>query len=241
MPDKQAFLAKIPFPPAVLAIDTRHTTASYSYILNTLRYETETLYQETHMENVNQWRYLSSIIDFLSLGPMSQEELELYREPYKPQVSQGTQAPQSKKERYGSSLTGKVDTKPTRHYGFFNGTPQQEHFDDLPVGSFKEHLREILSICDVLRTKRVNATTDIGFGGRLENIRADGMVRIIFIADAQNDDSLATAATYAAYLRKNMLYQNAHEEQLLLSTMVVCVNHDNRGEAPKRLIDALSW
>ncbi len=250
MPKPSSPLEGMPLPTAALVIDTRNKTAG-NYILNTLKYEIDTLCQEMHMEQVNQWRYLTSIIEYLSVGTLGHSELQNYRNPHKPQPSVATGASPSAPApvtssgntgRYAPTVMGQVDTQTLRRYTFFRGNPQRRSLDDIPEGNFKDNIRRILSLCDTLRTKRVNATIDLGTQGNLGRTRPeDGMVRVIFIADAQSEDSLATAATYAAYLRKETLFQNAYEQQLLISTMIICLNHENRGEAPKLLIDALSW
>ena len=137
---------------------------------------------------------------------------------------------------------GQVDTQTLRRLTFFRSNPKHGGLDDIPEGIFKDNMRRILSLCDILRTKRVNATIDLGTQGSLGRTRPeDGMVRVILIADAQCEDSLATAATYAAFLRKETLFQHSFEQRLQVSTMIICLNHENRGEAPKMLIDALSW
>src|SRR6266567_1211973 len=91
MPKAPSPLEGMPLPTAALVIDTRSKTAG-NYILNTLKYEVDTLCQEMHMERVNQWRYLTSIIDYLSVGPLSHSELQTYRNPHKPQSSAVTGA-----------------------------------------------------------------------------------------------------------------------------------------------------
>ena len=242
----------IPLPTAALVIDTRSKTAG-NYILNTLKYEIDTLCQEMHIEQVNQWRFLTSIIDYLPLGTLSHSELQNYRDPHKAQSQKNNNGdtstltipvpivPNSSNRQYTKTIMGPVSTQTTPHH-FFHSSPQRRSLDEIQEGNFKNNVRKILTLCDNLRTKRVNATVDLGTQGSPGTTRSgEGMVRIIFITDAQSEDSLATAATYAAYLRHEMLFQNAYEQQLLLSSMVICLNHDNRGDAPRMLIDALSW
>jgi hypothetical protein len=242
----------MPLPMAALVIDTRGKTAG-NYILNTLKYEIDTLCQEMRIERVNQWRFLTSIIDYLPLGTLSHSELQNYRDPHKTQsqsntngtaptlTTPGPTAPGTNNRQYAKTIMGPVNTQTTAHH-FFRGSPQRRSLDEIPEGNFKNNVRKILALCDNLRTKRVNATVDLDTQGSLGPTRSgEGMVRLIFITDAQSEDSLATAATYAAYLRQEMLFQNFYEEKLLLSTMIICLNHENRGEAPRMLIDALSW
>jgi hypothetical protein len=67
MPKSSSPLEGMPLPTAALVIDTRSKTAG-DFILQTLQYEIDTLCQEIHMERVHQWRYLTSLIDYLSIG-----------------------------------------------------------------------------------------------------------------------------------------------------------------------------
>src|SRR5437764_1138567 len=172
MPKPSSPLEGMPLPTAALVIDTRSKTAG-NYILKTLKYEVDTLCQEMHMEQVNQWRYLTSIIDYLSVGTLSHSELQNYRNPHKPQSAALGATPSNPASvtsgnntgRYAPTVMGQVDTQTLRHYTFFRGTPQRRSLDDIPEGNFKDNIRHILSLCDTLRTKRVNATVDLGTQG----------------------------------------------------------------------------
>src|SRR5579875_2128382 len=244
-------LEGLPLPTAALVIDTRSKTAG-NYILDTLKYEIDTLCQEMRIERVNQWRFLTSIIDYLPLGTLSHSELQSYRAPHKVQAKNGTNGVDNQpttgaadshnhNQQHTKTIMGPVSAQTTAQ-NFFRGSPQRRSLDEIPEGNFKNNIRRILSTCDVLRTKRVNATVDLGTQGSPGQTRAgEGIVRIIFIVDAQSEDSLATAATYAAYLRREMLFHDLPGPQVLISTMIICLNHDNRGDAPRMLIDALSW
>ncbi len=248
---------RLPLPTAALVIDVRGDggNSDDNYILSTLKYEIGTLCQEMCIERINQWRFLTSIIDYMSIGKLSSSELQNYREPYKAQTkgennvySSNTsitpEAPVSSNNnpRRTKTLMGSVKTQSASPHHFFRNSPQRRSLDEIPEGNFKNSLRKILSTCDILRTKRVNATIDLGPQGSPGLTRSgEGTVRLIFIADAQSEDSLATAATYAAYLRRETLFQGISELQILLSVTVICLNHDNRGEAPRMLIEALSW
>ncbi len=245
MPKSQ--LEGMPLPTAALVIDTRSGKGG-NYITETLKSEVDNLCQDMQMEQVNQWRYLTSIIDYLSIHPLSKSEIQKYRNPYKPQPTDANggmnaaPAPANNPERNAPTITGRIDMQPPPKNSFFGNSLQKGVVHAIPEGIFKEGIRYILALCDSLRTKRVNATTDLGKRGVLGRTRPeDSVVRIIFIADARSEESLATAATYAAYLRKETLFQNDYDRQLLLSTVIICLNHENRGEAPIMLINALSW
>ncbi len=223
-------------PTAALVLDTRNQTPG-NYVLKTLQAEIDTLCQDLHTEQIRQWRYLKHFIDYQTIGSLDPSELQKYREPYA--NTRPTSTTSAQQEHYVPSLMGRVDThtNPT----LFRGTPQRQDIDGIPEGNFKDRIRSILRRCDQLRTKRVNATSDLGNNGQLGPTRLENIVRVILLADAQNKESLATAATYAAYLREETLFQNTYREQLLLSTIIICLNHDNRGQAPQQIIESLSW
>lgn len=270
MPKQQSLFDKIPLPTAALLIDTRRQDAmgmygsseqdEYSddvvngevsgYILRTLRDDINSLYRETHMDQLLKWRFLTAIIAYKSFGPLEARELSLSgeqeesypptKQPQSPVVnSQSSVATLGKATKVWQTIMGPIQPQHTRGNLFpgSSSTNNHENNGHIPNGQLQKNLDEILKLCDVLGVKRFNATSDLGTDGRAEPTRADGTVRLMLLADAQDENSLATAAAYAAHLHERMTQHNSHS----IVTMIVCLNHNNSAESTKRLLETLTW
>lgn len=274
MPKQQSLFDKIPLPTAVLLIDTRRQDAmgmhgtsgqdEYSddivngetsgYILRTLRHDINSLYRETHMDQLLKWRYLTAIIAYRSFGPLEAHELSssdesenMDDEPTKlPQLPvtnpQSSAANGNKTSKVKQTIMGPIQPQHGPRNLFPGSSPtdnheQHENNGHMPDGQLQKNLDEILELCNVLGARRFNATSDLGTKGHAGLTRSDGTVRLMLLADAQDENSLATAAAYAAHLHEKVTQDNSHP----IVTMIVCLNHKNTAGSTKLLLDTLSW
>ncbi len=223
-----AQLDELPIPPATLVIDMRTVPDD---VLDTLQVEIENLTSVMDMKNVHHWRYLTDFLAFKKLPPISYEEAK--------EVEQSRSSTQQQTQRAlgGRYYSGERRPMPGTYVDEEN---DRSFIEEIPNDELKRDIKECIQEIDAVRNKRLRAPGDVGKQGRVGRNAINPKVQVIFLTDAEDVDSLSSAATYSALLkRKYAIIENGG--QLVLDTMIICLNHDNQSTPPRKLLSRLSW
>src|SRR5207244_1708850 len=164
-------------------------------VLDTLQVEIENLTSEMDMKNVHHWRYLTDFLAFKKLPPISREEareVEQYRSFTEEQQTQrrglgGRHHPGTRRPLPGTYVDEENDPS---------------FIEEIPNDELKRNIKECIQEIDAVRNKRLRATGDVGKQGRVGRNAINPKVQVIFLIDAEDSDSLSSAATYAALLKQ---------------------------------------
>jgi hypothetical protein len=219
-----SLLDTLPIPPATLMIDLH---AMPGDVLDLLRLNIENLASE--MDNPH-WRYLTDIIHLKKLPPLTDAEIEALA---------AARAQQQVQQR---ALSGRSQQEQRQYIDrYYRDEDDEPSFlDNLANDELRRHIEESMREINAIRNTRHQALADLGKQGTLGRNVIDPRVRVIFVADEGEPETLSSASAYAALLKHEygILEQDG---QLVLDTMVICLNHDNRGTKPKKLLRRLSW
>ncbi len=233
----------LPLPSAALVIDVRG--AEDADVIDRLRIEIADLASEMKVYDVNHWRFLTEFLSFRALSPLRDEDVETIYSQQKsgqtPKIVPNSQATAgSNKEQRG--LTGRIDTSTQNT----QSSPFQTDLDGLgdeskPFDVFQQHIEELAYEVDRIRTNRIVAVADLNKSGIAGRSVKDATVRIIFLTEAGNRESLITAAAYSAQLKEHFRKLEREGHQPMVSTTVVCLNNSGEAGPPEELIQGLRW
>jgi len=232
----------LPLPSAALVIDIRGNLQDD--VMERLRVEIADLAGEMKAHNMNHWRYLTDFLSFRVIPTLSSEDIEAIRSPQKVKNANQNAAQKS----HGSSKPGHPSstgpTGPAQHGPFgsrFQDDPASLISEGRPFDVFQQRIEEMTQEIDRIRNNRIKAVNDLSRDGIAGHSVRDATVRVIFLTQSEDHESLLSASTYAANLKKHVKKGERKGHQSLISTTVVCL--DNRGEAgpPMDVIQGLSW
>ena len=219
-------LDTLPIPPGTLMIDLH---AMPGDVLDSLRLDIDNLASEMDMRHVPHWRYLTGFLHLKELPLLTDAEIDALAATGQQQLQRRALSGRSQQEqrRYIDSYYRDDDDEPS-------------FLDNLANDELRRHIEESMGEINAIRNTRHQALGDLGKQGTVGRNAIDPRVRVIFVADEGEPETLTSASVYAALLKHEygILEQDG---QLVLDTMVICLNHDNRRTPPKKLISRLSW
>lgn len=242
--------AVLPLPPASLVIDLR---ADEDDMVERLKIEITDLTNEMKIQETHHWRLLADFLSFWRVPPLGTGEIQTLRAPQQTPgqngavsvpASTGTQvAPASSAaDHVQASLTGLVI--PSMHQAsnstlfFDDGVNLGGFSGDQPSDILAQYIEQIIHETNRLRNNRAVAMTDLSAHLVAPSMR-DKAVRIIFVVDAEQPDSLASAAAYAERLRQFRVQRQRAPQDAMLNTTVLCLNAS--GNAHSTELSELLW
>ena len=228
----------LPLPSAALVIDVRGVEDDD--VIDRLRIEIADLASEMRVYDINHWRFLTDFLSFRSLSPLRDEDVKTIYSQQKAQsvVLNPKATSASNKEQKG--LTGRIDTStkntPLSPFQTDGLTDENQPFD-----VFQQHIEELSLEVDRIRTNRIVAVADLNKSGVAGRSVKDATVRIIFLTEAGNRESLITASAYSAQLKEHFRKLEHEGHQPMVSTTVVCLNNSGEAGPPEELIQGLRW
>lgn len=219
-------LDALPIPPAALVIDLHSMPDD---VLDTLRIEIENLASEMDMRHVSHWRYLTDFLHLKKLPLLTDAEIEAL----------ATSAQQQLQRR---TLSGRAQQGQRRYIDdyYIDDDEEPSFLDNLANDELRRNIEESMVEINAIRNKRHQAVGDLGKQGTVGRNAIDPRVRVIFLTDEGELETLSSASAYAALLKHEYGILE-RDGQLVLDTMVICLNHDNRGTPPKKLLSRLRW
>lgn len=239
----------LPLPPASLVIDMR---ADDDDMIERLKIEIADLTNEMKTQETHHWRFLADFLSFWRIAPMGTGEIQTLRPPPQPApadqeasaaASNGTPAsPEPASGHFQASLTGPVIpvNQQANHATIFfdDDVGLRELSGDQPIDILKQYTDKIIDEADRLRNNRTVAVSDLDVQVAGPNTR-DKAVRIILVTDAQQPDSLASAAAYAEQMRQFRIHRHRQHQDMMLNVTVLCLNAS--GEPGSDEFNALLW
>ena len=221
-----ARLDALPIPPAALVIDLRSIPDD---VPDSLRIEIENLASEMDMRHVPHWRYLTDFLHLKTLPLLTHAEIEVLASSAQQQLQRRT-------------LSGRTQQGPRRYIDDYYIEEEEEpsFLDNLANDELRRDIEESMVEINAVRNKRLQAVGDLGKKGAVGRNTMDPKVQVIFLTDEGEPDTLSSASAYAALLKHEYGILE-RDGQLVLDTMVICLNHDNRGAPPRKLLNRLRW
>lgn len=239
----------LPLPPASLIVDLR---ADEDDMIDRLRIEIADLTNEMRMLETHHWRLLADFLSFRHIPPMGAGEISTLR----PQqdagagtacseesgaTGNGSQAVQPLND-FQPGLTGPIISSAQKLNNstiFFDDTVGlRELSGNQPIDILKQYAEEIVDETDRLRNNRMAAISDLDPDLVGTNV-GDKAVRIILVVDAEQPDSLASAAACAEQLRQFRARKQRANQELMLNLTVLCLNVS--GEPDSQELNELLW
>jgi hypothetical protein len=228
----------LPLPPASLVIDMR---VDKDDMIERLKVEIADLTNEMKMQETHHWRFLADFLSFWHGQPMSTAEIHSLRRaqntgsadqngstPATPGNGTATSSqadPQT--NHFQTSLTGPVTPASQQASSssiFFDDDVGLRGLSgDQPADVLKQYTDKILDEADRLRNNRTVAVSDLDPQLAGSNAR-DKAVRIILVTDAEQPDSLASAAAYAEQMRQFRIHRHYQHQDMMLNVTVLCLN-----------------
>lgn len=236
----RARLMKVSLPSPAFVADLRGDT-DQDHMIESVKAHLDDVSEEMWTQAIPHWRFLRDFISLGRLSPLSLQDLRQAR------AADGL----------GSSATASATSSPATPSGFaslFQPSSQQGTFvppalqNEPPSSAFGGYplaFQYALEACarelDRLRKNRNRAVANFPKDDpRITSVnRLDEAVRLILVTDANQPESLSSAAAYAACLKSYYLRQAASD--LAVTTIVVCLNHSNEAVAQARLREHLVW
>jgi hypothetical protein len=230
--------AVLPLPPASLVIDMR---ADKDDMIERLKIEIADLTNEMKMQETHHWRFLADFLSFWHGQPMSTAEIQTLRQTQNTgstdqdgltpattgNGSAASSQPDPQASHVQASLTGPVASASQQASSssiFFDDDVGLRGLSgDQPADVLKQFADKILDEADRLRNNRTVAVSDLDAQLAGPNIR-DKAVRIILVTDAEQPDSLASAAAYAEQMHQFRTHRHQQHQDMLLNVTVLCLN-----------------
>lgn len=224
--------AVLPLPPASLVIDMR---ADKDDMIERLKVEIADLTNEMKMQETHHWRFLADFLSFWHGQPMSTTEIQALRQEQTSASDQDelTPAPSGNGSvaraapDLQASLTGPVASASQQASSssiFFDDDVGLRGLSgDQPADVLKQFTDKILDEADRLRNNRTVAVSDLDMQTAGPSTR-DKAVRIILVTDAEQPDSLASAAAYAEQMHQFRTHRHHQHQDMMLNVTVLCLN-----------------
>jgi hypothetical protein len=234
-------LDTLPLPSASLVLDLRGITTDD--LLEHLRLEIADLANEMQVQHTHHWRYLTHFLSFRILAPLSQQTIQTFQASSNatrqlPSTFQPTnQSPANNQSQQNDPTTFPLIQD--RHIigniqEHTNNTNEQHDLLRQQIGSL------VLEI-NRLRNNRIAAINNFSESSTPARGSRENTVRVIFLTDASQNDSLQSASLYAATLKAHFNTVTHSQQQPLISTTIVCLNHKSEVNPPGALIHGLRW
>src|SRR5204863_5148151 len=94
---------------------------------------------------------------------------------------------------------------------------------------------------DRLRNNRIKAVNDLSRDGMAGHSVMDATVRVLFLVQSEDAESLSSASIYAAHLKEHAKKLERQGYQNLVSTTIVCLDNRGDGTALTDIIERLRW
>lgn len=231
-------LGSLPLPSAALVVDVRGVQDDD--VIERLRIEIADLASEMQAYEINHWRYLTKFLSFRFATPLTAEQIGSIRARKR---SPGDQVPASVPadvQLNHQGPTGRI--YPAEPTAITAGSFQMNDPDaQAPFDTFRQGIEEFVLEIDRVRLNRIVAFQDLPKSGTVSQIRRDPTVRVVFIADANNAESLASASAYAAEIKDRFRKRERSSQQAFVNITVLCLDSRTEEDAPIRLIEGLSW
>jgi hypothetical protein len=227
--------AVLPLPPASLVIDLR---VDDDDMIKRLEIEIADLTNEMKTQETHHWRFLADFLSFWRIQPMGTGEINTLR----PQqdastalssggqsTTTGTQVsnPTQPADNFQTGLTGPIvsSTQQLNNSAIFfeSDVGLSGLSGDQPADVLKQYADKIIDEADRLRNNRTVAIGDLDPNLNGPSMR-DKTVRVILVTDAEQPDSLATAAAYAERLRQFRAQKQRANQEMMLNLTVLCLN-----------------
>lgn len=238
----------LPLPPASLVIDVR---VDEDDMIERLKIEIADLTNEMKTQETHHWRFLADFLSFWRVPPMGTGEIQTLRPAQNTSstvpnnsTGSGTQtAPPDPLTGYAqASLTGPMmssNQQANNSTIFFDDDVGLRGLSgDQPIDVLKQYAEKIIDEADRLRNNRTVAVSDLDANLAGPNTR-DKAVRIILVTDAEQPDSLASAAAYAEQMRQFRAQRQQQQQNMMLNVTVLCLNAS--GEAGSTELSELLW
>src|SRR6266566_366461 len=233
----------LPLPSAALVIDMRGVEDDD--VIERLRIEITDLTSEMKIFEINHWRFLTEFLSFRAIAPLSLEDIEtIYsqqKSPSKPALPKSKVNGASPKTTQ-PGLTGRVDpAKKSSAPSPFETDGSGLASDEQPSDVFHQHIEELAQEINRIRNNRIAAVTDLKKSGIPGRSIRDATVRVIFLTEANDQESLVSVAAYAAKLKEHFGKLERESHQPMVSTTVLCLNMSGEAGPPTDLIYGLRW
>ena len=177
----------VPIPPGTLVIDLHSIPDD---VLDALRIEIENLASEMNMRHVSHWRYLTDFLHLKKLPLLTYAEIEALASTAQQQLQQRT-------------LSGRAQQEQRRYIDGYHIDDDEEpsFLDNLANDELRRNIEESMIEINAIRNNRHQAMGDLGKQGTVGRNAMDPKVRVIFVTDEGEPESLSSASAYAALLK----------------------------------------
>jgi len=210
-------LNSLPLPSAALVLDVRGVQDDD--VTERLRVEIADLASEMQAYEINHWRHLPTFLSFLTLERPSVQYIDALKKQKQPQQS--------------------ADQTATTESGLFPWTDDSN--PDAPFDTFKQRVDALTLEIDRVRRNRIVAFQDLSKTGRVGQTRRDPTVRVMFVTDANNPQSLSSAAIYASQFRERFRQRERPGQPPLVHLSVLCLDNKTEENATRTLVEHLCW
>jgi hypothetical protein len=233
----------LPLPSAALVIDMRGVEDDD--LINRLHIEIMDLASEMKVHEINHWRHLTEFLSFRAIPPLRSEDIKTIYTQQNLLVMQEQPKPKkgaTSNKAAQSGLTGRIEkarqvSAPLPFDGEGNGLASEES----PFNVFQQHIEELAQEINRIRNNRIAAVADLNKSGIPGRSTRDATVRVIFLTEAENPESLVSVAHYTAKLKEHFGKLERGGHQPMVSTTVLCLNNSGEAGPPTDLIQGLRW
>lgn len=225
----------LPLPAAALVIDIRGV--SDDEVVERLNIEIADLASEMKSYNVHHWRYLTDFLSFQRIAPASAFEGRRNQQPANANHNEQKEIIFQEEEEHG--LIGLVHPSNSGNSLFFQDDQRDIVSGDMPFDLFEQKVDELIQEINRIRNNRIAAVADLNKAAIPGRSTRDATVRIIFLTDAENQNSLKSAAIYAERIKEYYRKRERSNHQPLVSTTVLCLGNSGEVGPPKKLIEGL--
>jgi hypothetical protein len=218
-------LNSLPLPSAALVLDVRGVQDDD--VIERLRVEIADLAREMQAYEINHWRHLTKFLSFRVVSPLSSDNITALKKHQKPGDEQPALAQDNTSDEQQKLARGP--------FQWSDSDP------DAPFDIFRQSIEELVLEIDRVRSNRIVAFQDLPKSGKVGQTKRDPTVRVIFITDAKNPESLASATVYAVRLKERFRKRERPGQQAFVSTTVLCLDSRTEEDASAQLIENLSW
>jgi hypothetical protein len=231
----------LPLPAAALVIDIRGV--SDDEVVERLNIEIADLASEMKTYNVHHWRFLTDFLSFQRIAPASAFEGRRNSQPANGNHNEQKEIIFQEEEERG--LIGLVHPANSGNSLFFQDEQRDIVSGDMPFDLFEQKVDELIQEINRIRNNRIAAVADLNKAAIPGRSTRDATVRVIFLTDAENQNSLKSAAIYAERIKEYYRKRERSNHQPLVSTTALCLGNSGEVGPPKKLIEGLlrnkSW
>ncbi|MEO8972483.1 MAG: hypothetical protein ABI406_12880, partial [Ktedonobacteraceae bacterium] len=224
----------LPLPAAALVIDIRGVNDDE--VVERLNIEIADLASEMKTNNVFHWRFLTDFLSFIRVPPASAFDGKRGSD-----GNSGNNLSAEQVFQFGEKLgpIGRVHQPGSGSSLFFQDDQSGIVSGDMPFDLFEQKIDELIQEIDRIRNNRIAAVADLNKAGIPGRSIRDATVRVIFLTDAERQESLKSAAIYADRIKEYYRKRERIDHQQLVSTTVICLGNSGEIGPPKKLIEGL--